>query len=201
MKNGKWLFRMLFWGGALILAACVTVNIYFPAAEVQKAADQIVNEVRPDLEGTPPANTKDKPQSRLLLPLLKRVADFWVSPAYAQVDIDISSPAIRNLRSRLAARFPKLQPFYENKVIGENRKGYLEMRNPSGVDLKQRAMASKLIQEENNDRAALYEEIVRANNLERQAVPQVEKLFANSWRTKAAGLGWLVQDDNGVWSK
>ena len=199
MRNGKWLFRLLFWGGALILAACVTVNIYFPAAEVQKAADKIVNEVRPDL--APPVETKDKPQSRLIFPLLKRFADFWVSPAYAQVDIDISSPAVRNLRSRLAARFPQLQPFYAKKVIGENRKGYIEMVNPSGVDLKQRAQASRLVQDENKDRRALYEEIVRANSLDQQAVPQVEKLFANSWRTKAASEGWPVQDDNGVWSK
>jgi hypothetical protein len=30
----------------IVFAACVTVNLYFPAAEVQKAADKIVEDVR-----------------------------------------------------------------------------------------------------------------------------------------------------------
>ncbi len=29
----------------LMLGACVTINIYFPAAEAQKAADKIIDEV------------------------------------------------------------------------------------------------------------------------------------------------------------
>lgn len=31
--------------GGLPLAACVTINIYFPAAAVEKAADRIIEEV------------------------------------------------------------------------------------------------------------------------------------------------------------
>ncbi|MDX8378554.1 MAG: hypothetical protein R8K48_00685 [Gallionella sp.] len=30
---------------ALVLSACVTINIYFPAAAAQKAADKIIGEV------------------------------------------------------------------------------------------------------------------------------------------------------------
>jgi hypothetical protein len=30
---------------ALILSACVTINIYFPAAAAEKAADKIIDEV------------------------------------------------------------------------------------------------------------------------------------------------------------
>lgn len=32
-------------GGALIAAGCVTINIYFPAAAAEKAADRIIDEV------------------------------------------------------------------------------------------------------------------------------------------------------------
>jgi hypothetical protein len=32
-------------GGALISAGCVTINIYFPAAAAEKAADRIIDEV------------------------------------------------------------------------------------------------------------------------------------------------------------
>ena len=32
-------------GGVLIFAGCVTINIYFPAAAAEKAADRIIDEV------------------------------------------------------------------------------------------------------------------------------------------------------------
>lgn len=32
-------------GGIVILAGCVTINIYFPAAAAEKAADRIIDEV------------------------------------------------------------------------------------------------------------------------------------------------------------
>ncbi|MDY0057195.1 MAG: hypothetical protein RBS46_12955 [Methyloversatilis sp.] len=31
--------------GAMLLAGCVTINIYFPAAAAEKAADRIIDEV------------------------------------------------------------------------------------------------------------------------------------------------------------
>lgn len=31
--------------GALLLAGCVTINIYFPAAAAEKAADRIIDEI------------------------------------------------------------------------------------------------------------------------------------------------------------
>ncbi len=50
------------WGAvgavALILPACVTINIYFPAAAAEKAADKIIDEVWQIKKGQPPA---DKP--------------------------------------------------------------------------------------------------------------------------------------------
>lgn len=40
MKN--WMFGLVL---ASILSACVTINIYFPAAAAEKAADKIIDEV------------------------------------------------------------------------------------------------------------------------------------------------------------
>ena len=40
MKHWIWLLP-----AALILPACVTINIYFPAAAAEKAADKIIDEV------------------------------------------------------------------------------------------------------------------------------------------------------------
>lgn len=41
----------------MLCAACVTINIYFPAAAAEKAADRIIDEVwqlKRDAEKTPP---------------------------------------------------------------------------------------------------------------------------------------------------
>ena len=38
--------------GLMVLSACVTINIYFPAAAAEKAADRIIDEVWQLREGT-----------------------------------------------------------------------------------------------------------------------------------------------------
>jgi len=55
--------------GALVLPACVTINIYFPAAAAEKAADKIIDEVwqlRQEQEGaqTPPVETPNNPSAQ-----------------------------------------------------------------------------------------------------------------------------------------
>ena len=46
----------------VLLASCVTINIYFPAAAAEKAADKIIDEVwRLDPNRQPPA---DKPAAK-----------------------------------------------------------------------------------------------------------------------------------------
>ena len=55
----------------ILLAACVTVNIYFPAAAIQKAADEIVDDVRGTKDQKQPEEKKDDKQSRLLDSLKK----------------------------------------------------------------------------------------------------------------------------------
>ena len=43
----------------LILSACVTINIYFPAAAAEKAADQIIDDVW-RLQDAAPATKKEE---------------------------------------------------------------------------------------------------------------------------------------------
>lgn len=44
---------------ALLLSACVTINIYFPAAAAEKAADKIIDEVWQLQKQAEPAATKE----------------------------------------------------------------------------------------------------------------------------------------------
>ena len=50
-------------GAAAILSACVTINIYFPAAAAEKAADKIIDEVWQLKDGqTAPAEKSTEPK-------------------------------------------------------------------------------------------------------------------------------------------
>ncbi len=195
----RWLVGML----VALLVSCVTVNIYFPAAAIQKAADQIVEDVRKTPEEKPqptpeqtPEQKKDK-GSRLLQ---RWLIGLGPTAAYAAVDVNVSTPAIRAVRASMTSRFPQLQPFYGKGAVGETNNGYLALRDTAALSLKERADLTRLVEQENADRRTLYTEIIRANNLAANSLPEVEKLFANSWRDKSSP-GWWIQQDGGQWVK
>jgi uncharacterized protein YdbL (DUF1318 family) len=177
----------------LFLVSCVTVNIYFPAAAIQKAADEIVDDVRKGRERKPEA----KPDKTSLLDRLRFVR-LGPTEALAAVDLNVSTPAIRALRTAMANRFPQLQPLYGKGAIGETNNGLLAVRDAGVLSLRERADLNRLVDAENADRQALYAEIIRANNLDPRQVGEVQRLFANSWREKSSP-GWWIQQDNGQW--
>jgi uncharacterized protein YdbL (DUF1318 family) len=187
------------WFLMVFLVSCVTVNIYFPAAAIQKAADQIVDDVRKMPEQKPEQKPGEKPDK---ISLLDRFRFFRLGPAEAQaaVDVNVSTPAIRGLKTSLANRFPQLQPLYAKGAVGETNNGLVAIRDPAALSLKEKADLSRLVDQENADRQALYAEIVRANNLDGSKLGEVQKLFANSWRDKSSP-GWWIQQDNGQWGK
>ncbi|MDI6742261.1 MAG: YdbL family protein [Smithella sp.] len=187
----KKIFRAISYVAVFIVVACVTVNIYFPAAEVQKAADKIVDDIRTGTEGAPAQ--KSDPTSSL---------DFilGVKPAYAEVNIDASTPAIRGIKESMKNRYVQLKTFYDKGAIGENNKGLIETRDIAGLNLQERSLVNKLVDQENKDREALYKEIATANKLGADSVPQIKKVFSNSWREKSQS-GWWVQSDGGNWEK
>lgn len=196
----RWLIGLLM----VLLVSCVTVNIYFPAAAIQKAADQIVDDVRktPDQapEQKPDQKPEQTPDKKSFLEWFRFVS-FGPNAAYAAaVDVNVSTPAIRALRTSMGNRFPQLQPLYAKSAIGETNNGLVAVRDTAALSLKEKADVNRLVDEENRDRTALYAEIIKANNLDMGTVPEVQKIFANSWRGKSAP-GWWIQQDNGQWAK
>ena len=179
---------------AVFLVSCVTVNIYFPAAAIQKAADEIVDDVRK----TPPQE-RDKPDKTGRLDRVRPVA-FGPALAAAAVDLNVSTPAIRALRASMASRFPQLKPFYDKGAIGETNDGLVAMRDVAALGLRERADATRLADQENVDRRSLYGEIIRANSIDPGTLGEVQRLFANSWREKSLP-GWWIQRDDGQWVK
>jgi uncharacterized protein YdbL (DUF1318 family) len=183
-------------GFIIFITACVTVNIYFPAAAVQKAADEIVEDVRKIDK-----NEEQKPEQKQMN-LFQEIKRFVWEPseAHAQINIEVSTPAIRALKDSIRERFPQLKPFYNKGSVGENNVGLLETRDISGLNLKEKADLNRLVDSENKDRKALYTEIMKANKFGPEVLPQIQKIFANSWRDKSQS-GWWIQNDKGEWEK
>ncbi len=181
----------------LILMSCVTINIYFPEAAAEKAADRIIE----DVWGEDAANTPaTEPQSRTNqdLPVAMQLLNWLVPTAQAQADININSPAINALQNKMKARHDQLQPFYQSGAIGLTQDGLIALRDAKAVALKDRNVINSLIAEENQDRKALYAEIARANgHPEWQA--DIQETFARRWISNAAN-GWWYQQ-NGSWQQ
>ena len=182
-----------------LVSACVTVNIYFPAAAVERAADQIVKETW----GGPgePAKTAPKPQSFNLSSPIKLASLNFVSAAHAQeADINVSNPAIRALKESIKERSNAIKPFMDRGNIGIAQDGLLVIRSADGLNLKERAETKQLVDAENRDRENLYAEIAKANNISRESIPRIKTIFARSWLDQAQA-GWWVQDGQGNWKK
>ena len=143
----------------LMTLACVTVNVYFPAAEVQDAADRIVEEVH----GKQPSSAESVPSSgQSMLRRTMRGLAFFERQAYAETDINVTTPNIRALKDSMKKRFESLKPLYEDGIIGETNDGLLSTRPAlEDLDLKGKADAKKLVKAENSDRERLYLEIAQ----------------------------------------
>jgi len=187
---------------ALLLTACVTINIYFPAAAAEKAADEIIK----DIQDLKPEKTEPKPKASLTdwqiaaCRLLEQSLDAIISSARAdEADLTIDSADIRQLRSAMESRFTALQPNYAAGYIGIQADGLLVVRNIAGIPLKDRNQVTKLVAAENADRQHLYQAIANANGHPDWA-GQIKSTFAGRWASNAQP-GWWYQTSNGIWKQ
>jgi len=204
MKHATTLSALLM---PLWLTACVTINVYFPAAAAQQAADRIVQEVygkKPgtDQNKTPAATPGTEPRSDAGHPLtLARVfvatLEAVVPPAHAAANLNVSTPAIRALTASMAKRQDALQPYYASGAVGMTRDGLITVRNPGAVALRERNQVKQLVADENRDRNALYGEIAKANG-HPEWESEIRATFARSWVSNARD-GWWYQDGKGNW--
>jgi len=193
MKKKTWLPLLLF------LSACVTVNIYFPAAAVQRAADRIVEETWGGSGGA--GGGKEGPRSEGFLTRRSYSSLGITREAFAQeADINVSNPAIRALKDSMRQRSDSIKPFMDRGNVGITRDGLLTVRTTEGLNLKERAEVTQLVDAENRDREALYLEIAKANNFPSTTVPRIKGIFARSWIDQARS-GWWVQDPKGDWRR
>jgi hypothetical protein len=191
----------------VMLASCVTINVYFPAAEAQKAAEEFVEDVigeAPAASGSSASATREPVPARVFSHTETRFdpVGFLISSAHAQenVDIRIRTPAIQAIQSRMAERFQgTLAPLFDAGALGFGNDGLVVLRDPSKVPLAQRTAANQAVAEENRDRNAVYREIAVANG-HPEWETQIRQTFAKEWVAQARA-GWWYQDSAGAWKR
>lgn len=190
---------------AVALVGCVTINVYFPEAAAQKAADQFIGNV---LDQAAPTGNKPAPQepppapkdhgnhpSAMLLDLLIPAAQAADTP-----NLRIQTSATEAIRDRMHQRFGGiLGSLLDSGAVGFTHDGMVAMRDAAKVPLSQRAQANAAVADENRDRAALYREIAVANS-HPEWESQIRATFARSWIEKAHA-GWYYQNTAGAWQK
>ncbi len=184
---------------AVALVGCVTINVYFPEAAAQKAADQFIGNV---LDETAPAPKTPKPAAKDGGQPSAVLLDLLVPASYAAdtPDIRIQTSATEAIRGRMQARFQgALGDLLDSGAVGFTRDGMVAMRDAARVPLSQRAQANATVADENRDRTALYREIANANN-HPEWEAQIRATFAKTWIEKARA-GWYYQGASGAWQK
>ena len=186
-----------------LVAGCVTVNVYFPAAQVEKTAEKIVDEVYQEKKEPPSQEPAEKPRSWNdgdAFRGIVRLVRLGPAPAFAEEATSVSNAAIRGLKEQIGQRHRELAPFYQQGQVGITRDGFLEVRGTGGLALPQVAAMKRLVDADNAARRQLYGEVAKALNLKPDQVSQVQKIFAKQWRDKAQA-GWAVQADDGQWGR
>lgn len=187
----------------VLLSACVTINVYFPAAAAEKAADRIIE----DVWGSDAQKSNDDRRSSLrnvepqsvLLAAAGAVLDFLIPTAHAQADLNIASPVVKQLTASMEARHAQLKKYYDSGAVGLTRDGLIEVRDQNAIPLPERNATRKLVADENADRANLYREIANANG-HPEWESDIRKTFAERWIERASA-GWYVQNAQGQWVK
>ncbi len=194
---------------ALLLSACVTINVYFPAAEAKAAAREFVEKVIDDADST---QIKDSGGGGMAMQL--RRFDFDVSgldasrfdpwmligigsaQAQSAPDISIKTPAIQAIQSRMESRFSStLRAGFDSGALGFTEDGLISVRDAGKLELRDRVAMNAAVADDNRDRKAVYREVAVANG-HPEWESQIRNVFAKQW-VESARSGWWYQSGGG----
>ncbi len=137
-------------------------------------------------------------RTAILFPaMLAVLAALLPAPALGQANLEINTPAITALKRSMQQRHAQLAPLYANGAVGLTNNGNIALHNAAAVPLSQRQQVNALIARENQDRAALYREIARANG-HPEWEADIRATFARQWIDRAQP-GWYYQNASGAW--
>ena len=151
--------------------AHITVDIRHITQQAENVLDFVEGktDTLPGLENVSPTSS-----------LLDRMsAPFrFTQVAHAAELKETSSPLVAQIATQMRNRFQELQAFKTRQAIGENNRGYVELRpEADALETGERTAAERIVAAENNDRRALYREIARLNRADGITVVKVEEIY------------------------
>lgn len=201
----RWMMPSL---AAVALTACVTINVYFPAAEAREAAREFVEKVITEERGSTPEGRPRGQSAALPVPVSERLAAalarvdvaslVGIGPAHAQgqPDITLKTPAIQAIQARMEQRFDaQLRAGFDAGALGFTSDGLVVVRDAGKLPLKDRVAVNQAVADDNRDRKAVYREIAVANG-HPEWEPRIREVFAQQWIASARD-GWWYQSGGG----
>jgi len=203
----------------LFSCAVITVNVYFPAHDVEKAYENLEDQL---MKGTPPSPQKKGPAKSLepsgpkstepsaSSPQSLHVPSSWfVATAYAGENLAaeiahriMRMPEVVRAYRRMGKRLPIINRLRDQKRVGEAKSGFLE---PFVRLNRNEALA---MEDENHDRSIIINGMAQAI-LEINHLPVNRKNMANVYpkaaaqfadlRRKRAKPGWKIQMPDVQW--
>lgn len=110
--------------------------------------------------------------------------------ALCALTVTVSAQSAGAIRQRMEQRLPQLDALKAKGAIGENNRGFVEVRDNAGN-------ASSVVSDENRDREAVYALIAQQTGATSDSVgrARAKQIAAN------ARSGVWVQDESGAWKK
>lgn len=188
---------------AVALTACVTINVYFPAAEAREAARQFVEKVigedaqAPESRGNDDGGMAMRGPSFGFDPLM--LVGIGSAHAQSAPDITIRTPAIQAIQARMEARFNStLRAGFDSGALGFGSDGLVVVRDAGKLSLKDRVSINQAVADDNRDRKAVYREVAVANG-HPEWESQIRGVFARQWIASARSGWWY--EDGGSWKQ
>lgn len=195
------------------LVGCVTINVYFPKAAAEKAADQFIgsvigNDAQPadasssSSNPVPAKDDKSSSDDSHGQPLTSRAMNFLVPAAHAgdAPDLRVHTPEVNAIHASMRQRYKStMKQLLDDGLVGFTHDGLVAARNPSAIPLSKRAMVNSAVAADNRDRKALYQAIAKANG-HADWEAKIRNIFASIWISKAHA-GWYIQTAGGTWKK
>ena len=190
--------------------AVITVNIYFPARDVEKAYENLEDQLmNPTPEKQPPGQQKPEEKPGGDTNSFLNPGSWFVQTAYAGDDLAakishyiMKMPEVVSAYRRMGKRIAQINRLRDKHLVGEANSGFLAPLKK--LDRNQ----ALLMKDENHDRSivilGMAKAILKINHLKinkenlDKVYPQAAAQFAKLRRARAKP-GWKIQLPDGKW--
>lgn len=156
----------------------IDAHITLDIRHIADQAENVLDYVEGKTDTLPGVEAAPEPQSRLdsLINALDPMPT-----AHAEELKVTTSPLIVEIATKMRARNPEVASLKQQGCLGETNRGLVELRDCTATqDAEKQNAAQKVVAEENKDRTALYNEIVRLNReVPDMNVAKVQSIYAS----------------------